>query len=511
VTTSSIRRMPDTPTETPAAPGRHLGRSIVAFLSAAVLLVLTVGLPRVYDARYNPETNGSIDDSTRQAFAPNPSWHPVPTPAQDKIYVDRTQKSPADPDQQVEGRDGWHFLGDTYLHNFAQAMGRRYYAPVEVRRIVDQVSAQRAWLRNRSITGEFIIVPAKWSIYPDKLPAWTDGQVMPHIFDQVRGAAPDLFLDLRTDLGGQRQTADTYSRLNSHWTDYGALVAFRALVRRLAEDQPNLANLKVPVVTGVNTLDVNNEFAGINGAPGPNNWTVPVLREPLTPYTVVTPDGSRNEVAGGHYVDPTQMPVRTENPAAGNTLRALVLADSATALMSPYLAGAFGSTMMVRHVADEPVDAPNVPKLVESYRPDVVITLMSERDLDVPTVDSEVWTAAREFDTGSPASASTWPAGPTGVTLSGSNLASRVSAQPHGDRSPGQVVRLDVAAAGPGTLVVEGNADGGPFTRTLRVASGTNALYAALPPHLTAAGIRLHRTAGTGSLSLEAIAFRTLP
>lgn len=511
MTTSSPVRPPDAPVRPPTTHARRLGRSVALVVGVILLFVLAVVLPRVYDARYNPVTNGSIDPATLREFAPNPAWHQVPTPAQDQLYVDRTQKAPAYSNLEVEGRDGWLFLGDLYLHNFAQAMGRRYYAPVEISHVVDQVSAQREWLRTRSATSEFVVVPAKWSVYPDKLPAWSDGQVMPHVFDQVRSAAPGLFLDLRPELRDRRQTADTYSKLNSHWTDYGALVAFSALARRLAEDQPGLAAIKVPIATGVRTVDLNNEFAGISGAPGPNNWTVPILQTPPTPYTVIAADGSREEVPGGHQVDPTQMPVRTENPAAGNTLKALVLADSATSSMSPYLAGAFGSTMMVRHFADDPVRAPNVPALVESYRPDVVITLMSERNFDVPTVDSDAWTAAQQFDTGSPASASTWPAGPNGVILSGSNLASRVTAVPLGDRSPGEVVRLNVTSASPGTLVLEGNADGGPFTRTLRVAAGTNALFAALPPGLTAAGVRLHRTSGEGASTLEALAFRALP
>ena len=305
--------------------------------------------------------------------------------------------------------------------------------------------------------------------------------------------------------------AETYSRLNSHWSDYGAVVAYVALARRLAADQPALASLKVPAVTEVRSEDMNNEFAGISAAPGPNNWTVPVLRTPLTPYTLVAPDGARSQVPGMHQVDPTQMPVRTENLSAGNDTRALILADSATSMMSPYLAAAFGSTMMVRHFCDNPTNAPNVPALVESYRPDVVITLMSERNFDVPSMDSDAWTAARLYDAAAGATALTWLQDSTAVSVSGADLAVPETAQPRGDLSRGQAVRLAMTAAGPDTVAIEGNADGGPFTRLLRVAGGPNVLYAVLPPGLTAAGIRLHRTGGSGALGLKALTFRALP
>ena len=165
-------------------------------------------------------------------------------------------------------------------------MGRRYYSRDEVQHTVDARSPATPGWSKQGIASEFFVVPAKWSGYADKMPAWTDGQVMPHVLDQLITADSSSFPDLRPPLIAGRATADTYSALNSHWTQYGAFVGFQAIIDRLAERPSRARALPVPTLVGTTTEDTNNEFAGITGAPGPNNWTVrrrSAARSPRTP------------------------------------------------------------------------------------------------------------------------------------------------------------------------------------------------------------------------------------
>src|SRR5664279_2358502 len=179
--------------------------------------------------------------------AADTAWHPIPTAEQDQIYTEQTQTNAAHPGLLVEGRDGYIFFGDAIQTNFAQAMGRRFYSLEEVWRTVDAVKSRKQWLANRGIASEFVVVPATWSVYSDKMPAWADGQIMPHILDQLIAADPALFPDLRPDLKSWRATAETYPRLNSHWTPFGAFIGFQALVDHLKSDQPGVSGLPVPV------------------------------------------------------------------------------------------------------------------------------------------------------------------------------------------------------------------------------------------------------------------------
>jgi hypothetical protein len=463
--------------------------------------------PAVYDNRYNPATKAGATP----AVVNDPAWHPVPTPEQDQVYLQQTRTSAAHPGAAVEGRDGVLFLGDDYMANFAQAMGRRYYSREEVQTTVDAVKNRNAWLAKRSIASEFVVVPAKWSIYPDKLPAWTDGQVLPHVLDQLVTADAASFPDLRPALKQARSTADTYSKLNSHWTQYGAYVGFQAVAAQLQKDHPEVGQLAVPTLSGTTTVDANNEFAAITGAPGPNNWTQPTFAQPLPSYTVVKPDGSRTTVPGTQLLDITQMPLQTESGAAGNQHRALILADSATTSLSPYLAHAFGTTMMVRHWMDVPAQAPNLAALVESFRPDVVITLLSERNLNIITPDAATWQAANAYDNGKQPDLGAWKDGnPNGLTLSGRDLGSPVTAALTTPPTAGLVVRLEVDATAAGTVSVSGTTTT-PFERTLIVAAGHSDLFVTVPPGLADGTLTMQRNGGTGTLTVTSMSVRALP
>lgn len=509
---------------------RHVLRWIAIVGALLVVVIAAWVLPVVYEVRYDPagkDTGGSSEPAPAPALPPNspsvvppdPSSaessgdqagdHPVPTAEQDRIYLDQTQAQAAHPGLAVEGRDGYLFLGDAFMANFAQAMGRRFYSPDEIARTVGAVTSTDQWLRDRGIAAEFVVVPATWSVYADKMPEWTDGQRLPTILDQLVAADPTSFMDLRPELTAARATADTYSRLNSHWTPYGSIVGFRTMIDRLQADHPDLGSLPVPTVTGTTESDAFNEFAGITGAAGPNNWVVPQLASALPSYTVIAADGTRRTAAGDEFLDITQMPLQTENPAAGNDHRALILADSATSLMSPYLAAAFGSTMMVRHWADQPAQAPNLPALVESYRPDVVITLVSERNLNVVTPDTAMWQAAVAFDAGASRPLGEWMTGGAAtLEVSGPDLSEPVTATLSAVPPDAATVRLNVQAEGPGTITVTSQTAAGPEQSSIRVAQGANVLFAAVPAAATEPALTITRTDGTGVWTLTGVTVR---
>ena len=491
-----------------ALRSRSVLRAVGGVVALAVLVSLVWVFPAVYDKRYNP--------LTRERTPAEIAWHPDPTAEQDAAYLENTQTDAPFPNTAVEGRDGWWFLGDAFMANFAQAMGRRYYSRDEVQWTVDATSSRYTWLADRGIPSEFVVVPAKWSIYPDKMPAWTDGAVLPHILDQLITADAASFPDMRPALTQARAIADTHSPLNSHWTQYGAFEGYRWLMGTLLADHPEVGPLTVPELTGVTTVDGFNEMAGITGAAGPNQWTEPQLNNPLPSYTLIATDGTRSTVPGDQLLDITQMPLQTENPAAGNNHRVLVLADSATTSLSPYLAATFGSTMMVRHWMDEPMKSPNIPALVESYQPDIVLTLLSERNLNIVTPDSETWKAgvaydmARPKNAGDPQQVGLWSADGKGfaMSVSGNDLTVPITATLTAPPEQPVVLRIDLDATDSGLMTVSGTSADGPFLTTLRIAVGHNVLFAEVPASVTGGTFVLQRASGQGTWTTTAVAAR---
>ncbi|GAA2726098.1 alginate O-acetyltransferase AlgX-related protein [Cellulomonas aerilata] len=419
----------------------------------------------------------------------------------------------------VAGRDGWMFLGDVQNANFSQALGRRQYSEAEIATWATVVSQQEQWLAERGIPLLVVVGPAKWSVYPEKLPAWTDGLVGEHIMDQVLQAHPELpVLDLRPALVEARETADTYSPLNSHWTDYGAYVGWRGIAERLGELDPDLAGLPVPDVERVTTIDSENEFAATISLDAPNPWTVPELSPELPPYEYELPDGTTVEAPGAQRTGLLDLPRTTRTSGAGNDLTALVLRDSMADMLSPYLQSGFGRTVQVRHSIDVPRDAPNVPALVEATQPDVVILEMAERHFNSGLPDLFLWAGANAYDAAGPEAVAQWDAaGTVPATLDVTRPDPAGSGAPGGPaeavtrlrwtgtagREP--ALRVEFTAQAPGELVARPG-EGDP--RTLRYGQGANVLFFVLPAG--AHDVELAPSPGSGPVTLTSVAVREL-
>lgn len=465
-----------------------VGHVWLVFLAVAFLL-LAVVFPTVYRDRYEhlaassaPPATGTPTPTSAPPTVGTSSTHPAPTAAQIADYTKHTQTEAAHPGLAVEGQNGYLFLGDVFLQNFAQAMGHRYYSDAELAAQTSAIRNQKAWLASQGIDSEFVVVPAKWSVYGDQLPTWTAGNRLAPIQDQLQQSAPNDIVDIRQALRAARGTAHTYSKLNSHWTDFGALEGFAAISQRIERDYPQIGAIESPKPESVRTEDSNNEFKAITGAPGPNDWTVPVFEQPLNSF-VVLKDGKAATVAGGSKLDMLQLPLQTQNAKTRNPHRVLVLADSANTMTSPYWANAFASTMMVRHHADSPADAPNLPALVASYHPDLVVTQISERNLNVVTPDSQTWAAAAAYQNAAAKGGAPLASPP--VRVAGSQVSAGVSLTVATTSTP-MALQLQLQASAPVTVKLAGTGSSGDFTVPLRLAVGTNTTFALLPAGVSA-------------------------
>ena len=282
------------PSSSPEAPRRRrVLHWVVGVVGTLAFVLVAWVFPAVYHDRYDPATKAGATP----AVVNDPAWHPVPTPEQDQAYLQQTRTSAAHPGAAVEGRDGFLFLGDDYMANFAQAMGRRYYSREEVQTTVDAEKNRDAWLAKRGIASELFVVPAKWSIYPDKLPAWTDGQVLPHVLDQLVTAdclvpgPPPRAIAGPVD-GGHvlqaQQPLDPVRRLRRVPGDRRTVAEGPPGGRAAGRSHPERHD------DGGRQQRVRRDHRG----PRPEQLDPADLRPAAAPYTVVKPDGSRTTVPG---------------------------------------------------------------------------------------------------------------------------------------------------------------------------------------------------------------------
>lgn len=283
----------------------------------------------------------------------------------------------------VRGRGPWMFLGDRYHDNFSQALGRKSLS-------AKQRQAWASWLSGiqrvvEQAGGHYFVVvaPAKWDVYSHQLPRWARRLRGTTSLQALMSEHPELpWIDTRAALRRAARRHDTYEPRNSHWTPYGGYVAWRAIARCLRVTAPEFGAVDVPPITGVGVGAGSNEF-GVYGVPdGPPRCTSPVYAQPH-PDTTMThlPDGTPMASPPDHVTDVLWTPLRTETPEAqAPDLTLLTLRDSMGSALSPLWSTSFGTTFQHAHGINQMgFSPPDVPALVSSYQPDLVLLVLTER------------------------------------------------------------------------------------------------------------------------------------
>ncbi|MDQ0392669.1 alginate O-acetyltransferase AlgX-related protein [Labrys monachus] len=287
------------------------------------------------------------------------------------------------PDQLMMGRDGYMFLGNAHNKAYDEDL-RRYDAPAsDLEKWVDDLAGEQKYLSDRGICMFFIVAPSKGTIYFDKLgpvpPGFAD---TPTLFDRVLAIAEKRgvsILDVRSELIAARETADTYSPLNSHWTDYGGYVAWQKIASIVGGQIPGIRLAGTGGLAGIGRKDYGNEAADLLSLAEPNIWTYPIYKQPFPTYYVVGADGTQTPVPGGRRTEFKSLPVETSSPAAPNPQRVLVITDSMGAALSPYWTASFRHVKQVVNHVRPPKDPLHFEQTVDDYRPDIVFYVMVER------------------------------------------------------------------------------------------------------------------------------------
>jgi tetratricopeptide (TPR) repeat protein len=268
----------------------------------------------------------------------------------------------------LEGRDGWLFLA-----TFESTDVLRMYTDPECIAsgvLDDWVSAIRrrsAALEKRDILSLALVAPDTHLVYPDKLPEGI--KLSPSSpFDRLAGRFDPTELEdwvyPLAELKAGRDSEETYQSVDSHWTDWGAWLAYQQTMQRL---RPRLPSIRV-----LDEQDIVWSVRSTFGALGPlmrpeRSARVPIanLREPrASRIQQVT-----TEVRESYMVMEQDAP---DLPTA------LIFRDSFMTAQAKLFAESFRRAVFVSAKANA-----IFYDLVDLERPDVVIHEMGERTLIV--------------------------------------------------------------------------------------------------------------------------------
>ena len=253
------------PTVPPPAPATHpwRDRALIAIVAVLLPVMATVDPLRGAAIRWEQRraaawppvamlaTPAKFGAAFGQAFADRFGMRSALIVAQHWALVDIFDVSPVA--NVMIGRDGWLFwLGEDARSLDRHYRGTRRVPDFEAEAYVAEVKRRHEYLRSRGIAYLPIIVPEKFTIYPEYLPSWVapgrNPTLLARTMDRLAedGSVPyvDLRPVLRETKGGER----LYYLTDSHWNLAGAGVAYVAIMHAVQALLPGrLATVAPPV------------------------------------------------------------------------------------------------------------------------------------------------------------------------------------------------------------------------------------------------------------------------
>lgn len=272
------------------------------------------------------------------------------------------------------GKSGWfYFKGED-----AKAFDRWYrgsdaITDGEIAGLRDELLKRNEFLASHGIPFLVVIVPEKYSVYPEFLPDWAVPVAVPTALDRIvadLSRHPQLkFIDLRGPLRAAKGAERMYYRTDSHWNYLGAMVGYAELMREAMRLVPglNMASApRPPYVPGVDYYS--GDLAQMLGL------QKELREEDIAPWSKVLAAANSRCAQRDKSAETADAEVYVYRCPNAPPFTALVYRDSNAIPLIPMLAENFARSI---YVSSAQLDA----ALVDRLKPDIVIEEMVERSL----------------------------------------------------------------------------------------------------------------------------------
>lgn len=253
------------------------------------------------------------------------------------------------------GQDGWLYSWSKGLS--ARQDGSSTYHPAQIAAILENLDSRAARVRAVGAQYVFFVSPDKTTIYPEHLPEDVIfsgeshlSQLRPHLSD--RNYCFDLFAPLASEKTRQR----VYFKTDSHWNYQAGRIAADKLLNHLGQHPLNSADFVETTATQIMDL---------------GRYVDPVEPETFVKYTEPAEKPFRLLYTNGKFSKARVQVFEGSNP---NLPTCLMFRDSYSSFFINYLINRFSRITLVatRDFYDD---------ILESERPDIVITQIAERYL----------------------------------------------------------------------------------------------------------------------------------
>jgi alginate O-acetyltransferase complex protein AlgJ len=162
----------------------------------------------------------------------------------------------------IIGRDGWLFqTSENVMRDYQNAVP---FTEKQLAVFQQNMDGIAAYFKQQGKSLVVVIAPNKGSIYPDYLPVEIHKLNPKSRFDQVveylQAHGQTQILDLRPKLIAARKDQLVYYQTDSHWTEFGAYIAYREILKSLQPNHPQLVPRSFsdfsPVSEGMVAMDL---------------------------------------------------------------------------------------------------------------------------------------------------------------------------------------------------------------------------------------------------------------
>lgn len=170
----------------------------------------------------------------------------------------------------VRGAEGWcYFVSGMQV---AELSGRGVWPDDRVAATWRRFEERAAWLAAHGIAYVVVAAPNKETVYPEHLPPWAalpQGRTpLDQLVEHAARAGGAPLVDLRPELRAAKARGRTYYREDTHWTNFGALVGCRAVMRECTRHCPEMIVPPLEGYVGLPSVLVGGDLARMLGTPG---------------------------------------------------------------------------------------------------------------------------------------------------------------------------------------------------------------------------------------------------
>jgi alginate O-acetyltransferase complex protein AlgJ len=278
------------------------------------------------------------------------------------------------PEQSIIGKDGWYFIAGKELDII---QGKLDYSPIVMDSFANEWKERTDYFKALKIPVFLIMAPFKHHVYTEKLPYniyQSKTNRTKELANYLESKFPGLIIDPLEVLKANKDKEQLYFRLDNHWNTRAGYHTTKLILEKLRATFPDKNIIDIPSFKWEGGMIRNGIHYRVMGIDELEEYADnPVFKNPKA---AEAEKFKFKGVPGFAY--PDEFEKHYVNESLKNGLRVLFIRDSYAEAVIPFAREVFKESVFIFDAWQYKINK----EIVESYKPDVVIFLGLETQID---------------------------------------------------------------------------------------------------------------------------------